>query len=118
MATLPSVSPLLSHLDSVYKTSMDHHTASSSTARNGQLSPTVNRLQLRDTSRHQLRANEASGSQSYENGVVAAQSLTPSSDVGTELPITLDEDFPEPICGGCKKLIDEDSADAGVIHFA
>ncbi|PWN34217.1 RhoGAP-domain-containing protein [Meira miltonrushii] len=29
-----------------------------------------------------------------------------------------DEELPEPICGGCKKMIDEESADAGVIHFA
>lgn len=31
----------------------------------------------------------------------------------------LDEaDFPDPVCGGCKLLIDEESADQGVIHFA
>lgn len=29
-----------------------------------------------------------------------------------------EEELPEPICGGCGKLIDETSADAGVIHFA
>lgn len=75
------------------------------------------RKELEPQHRSHLQTGEASGSRSYENGVVA-QSLTPSSDVGTELPVTLDEDFPEPICGGCKKLIDEDSADAGVIHFA
>lgn len=35
-----------------------------------------------------------------------------------ELHSPKDEDLPEPVCGGCKKLIDEESADAGVIHFA
>lgn len=46
------------------------------------------------------------------------QDVAPSSESGQDVPLILDEDFPDPICGGCKKLIDEDSADAGVIHFA
>ena len=62
------------------------------------------------------RTGEASGSTSQNN--VGPQTTIPSSEMGTEAPMTIDEEFPEPICGGCKKMIDEDSADAGVIHFA
>lgn len=52
------------------------------------------------------------------------RSVTPGSDIGqsgegaASFQGAPDDEFPEPICGGCKKLIDEDSADAGVIHFA
>jgi len=48
----------------------------------------------------------------------------PASSGGTAPPDGVPEDvldeteFPEPVCGGCKLLIDEDSADQGVIHFA
>lgn len=42
-----------------------------------------------------------------------------NEDVGAPLDgFPADEELPEPICGGCKKMIDEESADAGVIHFA
>ena len=115
--TTSSVTPLLSHLEGVYNTSIDRRTEASPSASRQQQSPSMNRRKELEPHRSQSLLGEASGSRSYENGVVA-QSLTPSSDVGTELPLTLDEDFPEPISGGCKKLIDEDSADAGVIHFA
>lgn len=44
--------------------------------------------------------------------------LTPRSDVASQDEAGMEEDLPEPVCGGCKKMIDEESADAGVIHFA
>lgn len=102
MAAVASKSPLVSHLN-FYNNPVDDSTSrSTSTPRIEQQN--INRL------------GEASGSRSYEN--IGPQDVTPSSEAGAEAPMTIDEDFPEPICGGCKKLIDEDSADAGVIHFA
>lgn len=110
MAALPIHSPQSSHLENLYHTSMDRSPLTS------QLSPNPYRRNDSIHSQHRV-GGEPGASTSYENGVVG-HSLTPSSDLATELSQTLDEDFPDPICGGCKKLIDEDSADAGVIHFA
>ena len=103
MAAVASKSPLVSNLDSFYNTSTDEVLSSRA-------------ITSSSLARNQQESGEASGSRSYENGM--PHSLAPSSEQGQEAALTLDEDFPEPICGGCKKMIDEESADAGVIHFA
>jgi hypothetical protein len=59
---------------------------------------------------------EARGSKSLAS--IGHQNSIYNSETEIEAPMTIDEEFPEPICGGCKILIDETSADAGVIHFA